>query len=84
MIWSLYKYYNIVKLLVFIFLLGLFIFFLKFWVGFVLDKKIVEEFGFLNNLEYGDDIMVDRGFMISGVFVFKGCILNILFFICGK
>lgn len=83
--WSSYKHHNTVKLLVSISPSGSFTFISKLWSGSASDKKIVEESGFLNNLEYGDDIMADRGFMVSGALALKGCTLNIPpFFTCGK
>lgn len=82
--WSSYKHHNTVKLLVSISPSGSFTFISKLWAGSASDKKIVEESGFLNNLEYGDDIMADRGFMISGALALKGCTLNIPPFTCGK
>lgn len=81
--WSSYKHYNTVKLLVSISLSGSFTFISKLWVGSASDKKIVKEpaSGFLNNLEY-DDIMADRGFMISDALALNCCTLNITPFTC--
>lgn len=54
------------------------------FIGSIFDKCIVEEFGFLDNIERGDDIMVDCGFLIRGNLVLKGVILNIFFFVFNK
>lgn len=47
------------------------------FTGSISDKRIVEESGFLDNIERGDDIMADRGFLIRGNLALKGATLNI-------
>lgn len=37
-------------------------FILKLFIGSILDRCIVEESGYLEKFEFGDDVMVDRGF----------------------
>lgn len=64
-----------------ILLVGNFIFVLKFYGGNVFDRFIIEDLGFLNFVEEGDDIMVDWGFIIRDLFIDKKVILNIFFFI---
>ncbi|XP_046575899.1 uncharacterized protein LOC124283907 [Haliotis rubra] len=41
------------------------------------DRKIVQQSGFLDKLEYGDDIMADRGFLIRDLLTKRMCTLNI-------
>ena len=82
--WSSYKHHNTVKLLVSITPSGLFSFLSKLWTGSASDKKIVEESGFLDNIEYVDEVMADRGFLISGALALRGATLNIPPFTKGK
>lgn len=48
------------------------------------DKVIVEEFGILNYFFFGDEIMVDWGFIIDDLFFFLKVKFNILVFMKGK
>ena len=54
------------------------------FAGSISDKKIVQDSGFLDKIEYGDDIMADRGFLIRGELALKGATLNIPPFSFGK
>lgn len=59
-------------------------FILKLFIGSILDRCIVEESGYLEKFEFGDDVIVDRGFLIRDLFVKWLVILNILFYFMGK
>lgn len=54
------------------------------FTGSISDKKIVEQSGFLDKLEYGDDVMADRGFLIRDLVTMKHATLNIPPFAMGK
>lgn len=84
MIWFNYKYRNIIKILVGIVFIGVILFLLKVFGGRVLDKVIIKKFGFLDFLEYGDLVLVDRGFLIFEDLVIRGVFFVILSFIKGK
>lgn len=60
--WSSYNYHNTFKALVGISPTGAFSFILKLFTGCTSDRRMVEESGFLEKLEYGDDVMADCGF----------------------
>lgn len=75
--WSSYKHHNTFKSLVAITPKGSFCFLSNLFTGSISDKRIVEESGFLDNIERGDDIMADRGFLIRGNLALKGATLNI-------
>ena len=51
---------------------GLFSFISNLFTGSISDKKIVEQSGFLDKVEYGDDIMADRGFLNRWELALKG------------
>lgn len=59
-------------------------FILKGFGGCFSDKVIVEEFGILNYFFFGDEIMVDWGFIIGDFLFFFKVKFNILVFIKGK
>ncbi|KAK3085080.1 hypothetical protein FSP39_003199 [Pinctada imbricata] len=82
--WSSYKHHNTFKSLVAITPTGSFCFVSDLFTGSISDKRIVEESGFLNHIERGDDIMADRGFLIRGNLALKGATLNIPPFSCNK
>lgn len=82
--WSAYKHNNTFKCLVGITPRGSFSFISDLFTGSISDKKIVNESGFLNKVEFGDDIMADRGFLIRGELALKGATLNIPPFSMGK
>eukprot|EP00057_Strongylocentrotus_purpuratus_P017382 XP_011671856.1 PREDICTED: uncharacterized protein LOC105441913 [Strongylocentrotus purpuratus] len=82
--WSSYKHHNTLKLLVATSPRGTFIFLSQLWTGSVSDKKITQESGFLDHIEYGDDVMADRGFLIRDLLAERGATLNIPPFAHGK
>lgn len=59
-----YKLYNIFKFLVGISFIGVVMFLLKLWGSNVFDKQIVKESGLFDFFEKGDNVMVDKGFLI--------------------
>lgn len=82
--WSQYKHHNTFKSLVGISPTGAFTFISKLFTGSISDRRIVEESGFVNKLEYGDDIMADRGFLIRDLLARNYATLNIPPFSMGK
>ena len=82
--WSNYKHQNTFKLLVGISPSGTFTFLSKLFSGSISDKRIVEQSGFLDKLQYGDDVMADRGFLIRGSVTMRLATLNIPPFAMGK
>ncbi|XP_067650547.1 uncharacterized protein [Haliotis asinina] len=82
--WSQYKHHNTVKSLVAISPSGTFVFLSNLYTGSISDRKIVQQSGFLDKLEYGDDIMADRGFLIRDLLTKRMCTLNIPPFSMGK
>lgn len=82
--YSSYKHHNTFKCLVAITPTGSFCFVSDLYTGSISDKKIVQDSGFLDNIEFGDDIMADRGFLIRGELAMKGATLNIPPFSFGK
>lgn len=82
--WSQYKHHNTFKALVGISPSGAFTFLSKLFTGSISDRRIVDESGFLDKLEYGDDIMADRGFLIRDLAARHHATLNIPPFAMGK
>ena len=82
--YSQYKHHNTFKCLVGITPSGTFSFVSDLFTGSISDKKIVQDSGFLDNIQFGDDIMADRGFLIRGELALKGATLNIPPFSFGK
>ena len=81
--WSDYKHHNTWKLLVGVTPNGQVTFLSDLWGGRVSDKHITRESGVLDLLEPGDNVMVDRGFDISGI-VPAGVTVNIPPFLAGS
>ncbi|CAL9683175.1 unnamed protein product [Knipowitschia caucasica] len=82
--WSNYKHNNTIKYLVGITPAGAVSFLSTGWGGRVSDKQITLESGFLSNLEPGDDILADRGFLIRDELAAYGATLRIPSFTKGK
>ena len=82
--WSNYKHHNTLKALVSISPTGAFTFISKLFTGSISDRRIVEESGYLEYLEHGDDVMADRGFLIRDLLARRSCTLNIPPFSMGK
>ncbi|CAC5380767.1 unnamed protein product [Mytilus coruscus] len=63
---------------------GSFCFLSKLWSGAVSDRRITQASGFLEMLEFGDEVMADRGFTISDLLALKGATLAIPPFANGR
>ena len=74
--YSTYKSNNTYKCLLGISPSGAFTFISDLFGGNCSDKYITEHSGFLDILEYGDDVMADRGFTIRGLLADRGATLN--------
>jgi len=75
--WSDYKKHNTIKFLVGIAPNGHISFLSSTWGGRASDQKITRESGFLDLIEHGDLIMVDRGFTIQEDLLHLGATLEI-------
>lgn len=82
--WSQYKHHNTFKALVGISPTGAFTYVSKLFTGSISDRRIVQESDFMEKLEYGDDVMADRGFLIRDMLAKKYVTLNIPPFSKGK
>jgi hypothetical protein len=82
--WSNYKHHNTLKALVSISPTGSFTFISKLFTGSISDRRIVQDSGYLEFLEYGDDVMADRGFLIRDLLARRSCTLNIPTFSMGR
>lgn len=82
--WSAYKHHNTFKVLMGITPTGSFSFVSGAFTGSISDKKLVQQSGFLQKVEYGDDIMADRGFIIRGELALRGATLNMPPFAMGR
>lgn len=77
----LYKSYIIYKGNVVILFLGEIIYISFLFEGLILDKELVRQFGFLLFFQFGDQFMVDKGFVIQDFLIFFGCeVVMFLFF----
>lgn len=81
--WSNYKHHNTVKILVGISPTGAVSFISNAFGGRASDKLITQKSGFLNNLEYGDQVLADRGFLIEEELASRGATLAIPSFTKG-
>ena len=63
--WSNYKHHHTLKALIGITPYGSVSFLSKLWGGRISDKEITEKSGFYRKIQYGDQVMADRGFTIS-------------------
>jgi hypothetical protein len=75
--WSQYKSHNTYKCLFGIHAGGAFMFASDLWTGNVSDRFITEKSGFLNYIQYGDEVMADRGFTIRDLLADCGATLAI-------
>ncbi|XP_070560942.1 uncharacterized protein [Ptychodera flava] len=84
--YSNYKHHNTAKFLVGISPTGGISTLSQVWGGRASDRHIVEqsETEFMDKLEYGDQVMADRGFDIGDLLALRGCTLNIPPFTRGK
>ena len=80
--WSNYKHHNTLKVLVGISPSGA-ISFISTFGGRVSDKVITQKSGFLDLLEYGDQVLADRGFLIDEELACRGASLAIPSFTRG-
>ena len=81
--WSNYKHHNTLKILVGISPTGTVSFISKAFGGRASDKAITQKSGFLNILEYGDQVLADRGFLIEEELASRGATLAIPSFTKG-
>ena len=79
-----YKKHNTVKFLIAVAPHGAVTFLSKCWGGRATDKCITQNSGFLQQLDYGDVILADRGFDISDDLALHGVRLEIPSFTRGK
>ena len=82
--YSNYKKHNTVKVFIGITPTGSISFISRAWGGRISDKEITQRCGFLNKLEYGDNVMADRGFNIAEDLALCGTRLTIPEFTRGK
>lgn len=68
------------KGLIGIILYGVVLFIFLLYIGLIFDREIIRCSGILDLLEYGDFVMVDKGFNIDDLFKEKGVGFNIFFF----
>ena len=82
--WSTYKKNNTIKFLVSITPAGAINFISTGWGGRISDKQITCESGYLDHIMHGDEILADRGFLISEEIASRGAILHLPAFTKGK
>lgn len=82
--WSQYKHHNTFKALISISPTGSFTFISKLFTGSISDRRIVEESGYIEKIEFGDDVMADRGFLIRDLLAKRSATLNIPPYSMGK
>lgn len=58
-----YKFYDIFKVFVGVSMIGVVVFVLRLWLGFILDVEIIRKSGLFKELNNGDVVMVDKGFI---------------------
>ena len=75
--WSNYKKHNTFKFLIGISPTGYIMFVSDCYGGRATDQFICQDSGFYNNLEYGDEIMADRGFQIQEDLLHHYCTLSV-------
>ena len=82
--WSNYKHNNTVKYLVSITPSGAVNFISKGWGGRVSDKEITLKSGYTDKLSHGDEVLADRGFLVSQELAAIGVTLRMPSFTRGK
>jgi len=82
--WSNYKHNNTIKFLVSITPSGAISFVSRAFSGRTSDKGITQRSGFLDKLEHGDQVLADRGFLISEDLANRNASLIIPAFTRGK
>ena len=82
--YSSYKSHNTVKFLLGIAPSGQITYLSKLFVGSISDREIVKKSGFLDLIEWKDNVMADRGFNIRDLLLRKNAYLNIPAFSDGK
>ena len=82
--YSNYKKHNTVKVLIAIAPTGCISFISQAWGGRISDKEITQRSGFLDKIEYGDDVMADRGFNVADDLAVCGSKLLMPAFTRGK
>ena len=82
--YSNYKKHNTVKVFIAVAPTGAIGFISKAWSGRVSDKEITQKCGFLSFLEYGDEILADRGFNVEDDLAVCGAKLLLPSFTKGK
>lgn len=82
--YSNYKKKNTVKFLIAVTPTGSICFISQAWGGHVSDKVITQQSGFLKKLEYGDEVLADRGFNVSEDVAVCGARLRIPAYTRGK
>ena len=75
--WSDYKHHHTLKVLVSIMPCGSFNFISEAWGGRASDVAITRNSGFHDILEYGDEVMADKGFIIAEDLLVRHCRLHI-------
>ena len=82
--YSIYKSHNTEKFLLGIAPSGQITYLSKLFVGSISDREIVKKSGFLDLIEWKDNVMADRGFNIRDLLLRKNAYLNIPAFSDGK
>ena len=82
--WSNYKHHHTLKALIGITPYGSISFVSKLWGGRISDKEITRQSKFYDFVEFGDQVMADRGFTIHGELAQKGATLVMPPFIKGR
>ena len=82
--YSNYKKHNTVKVFIVVAPTGSIGFISKAWGGRVSDKETTQKCGFLSLLEYGDEVLADRGFTVDDDLAVCGAKLLLPSFTKGK
>lgn len=82
--WSNYKHNNTMKYLIGITPAGAISFLSEGWGGRASDKRMTKESGFYDLVEFRDEIIADRGFLISDELAARGATLRVPAFTKGK